>query len=62
MTCDVTFERAISKLRQSGSEKDVYMFQADDKAGYKRCYPGILSGMTRNKFAFQAIESIRLDK
>jgi type I restriction enzyme S subunit len=24
------------------SEKDVYMFQADDKAGYKRCYPGDL--------------------
>ena len=22
------------------SEKDVYMFQADDKAGYKLCYPG----------------------
>ncbi len=25
------------------SEKDVYMFQADDKAGYKRCYPGDLA-------------------
>ncbi len=24
------------------SEKDVYMFQADDKAGYKLCYPGDL--------------------
>ncbi|XOV85986.1 MAG: restriction endonuclease subunit S [Pseudomonadota bacterium] len=24
------------------SEKDVYMFQADDKAGYKCCYPGDL--------------------
>lgn len=26
----------------SRSEKDVYMFQADDKAGYKLCYPGDL--------------------
>lgn len=25
------------------SEKNVYMFQADDKAGYKRCYPGDLT-------------------
>jgi type I restriction enzyme S subunit len=25
------------------SEKDVYMFQADDKAGYKRCLPGDLA-------------------
>lgn len=27
----------------SRSEKDVYMFQADDKAGYKRCLPGDLA-------------------
>ncbi|WP_215892287.1 restriction endonuclease subunit S [Acidithiobacillus ferriphilus] len=27
----------------SRSEKDVYMFQADDKAGYKRCMPGDLA-------------------
>ena len=27
----------------SRSEKDVYMFEADDKAGYKRCMPGDLA-------------------
>ena len=27
----------------SRSEKDVYMFEADDKAGYKRCLPGDLA-------------------
>ncbi|MCC8988740.1 MAG: restriction endonuclease subunit S [Candidatus Contendobacter sp.] len=27
----------------SRSEKDVYMFEADDKAGYKRCIPGDLA-------------------
>ena len=36
--------------------------QPNSQSAYIRCYPGILSDTTRNRFAFRAIESIRQDE